>query len=192
MAQYTTVDDLIAWMQLPADDRLQESEAAARKKILERAVDVSKELIDQFCRRTFGAVGVGTADETRYFYPAPRSKQFPAGDLREVASVKEKGIALAAADYYLRPATNGSAAQVLVRAGQFESWRGDEVTVAGKWAYGSVPAAVEQAALKIAQKVYLSSRATGGVVVVQDMAVNLKMFDTDAYKLLNPYRVAAL
>ena len=182
---YASRQELIEWMQLPADTQLQPAELHARSEILDRALDTSKELIDAFCRRNFDHSDV----EIRDFYPPYRARAFNVGDIARLVAVSADGRELELVDdYTIRPYVYGKPSAYLVRTEPMV-WP-QRVTIEAEWGWTDVPAAVKQAALKIGQKIYLTARSTAGVVVVQDTTVQLRMFDNDAYKLLNPYRVA--
>lgn len=188
--------------QLRASLRLQDT---IDDSLLTMALRSASEQIDGWCGRTFGTAGTATA--TRY-YPAYKVDQVEVDDMAAVPtavaySSNRDGTydgTVPSGSFQCLPLNGMSdglawpytSIRILNNATIFPLSYGGEPTVAvtAIYAFGSVPAAVTQACILQASRVFTRNQSPFGIVGVGDLGVVriASGLDVDVQMLLQPYR----
>lgn len=189
---YTTLATLKARLRIAAADD---------DATLENTITAASRAIDQHTGRRFYA-----ATETRYYTPLSAVCLLLPDDLRSITTLKtdEDGDRTfeitwsASLDYYLTPynaATDGrpyEAVEVDSVNGRYEfPCRARSVELAGSWGYcatGSHPAPIEEACLRLAERLYQLRNAPLGVAGTVETGIIRIATDRDLADLLWPYR----
>lgn len=172
--------------------------------LLTLALDSASEQIDAWCGRTFGTAGTAT---TRY-YPAYRVDQVEVDDMAEaptsvlyssnrdgtydgtvpltsIQCLPVNGISDGLSWPYTSIRILGYSAALPISYGGEPT-----VAVTAKFAFGSIPTAVTQAAILQASRVFTRNQSPFGVVGFGDLGVVriAQGLDVDVQMLLQPYR----
>lgn len=180
---YATAAELVEWLRLPNDSRLDASEVQARTAAANVVLEAVTEAIDSHTSRSFDDV-----TESRTLYPGWGTwTLLDVGDCRAVTSVTVDGEALASTSWRLRPLAPRSTLRYLERR-DGRNWAADsEVVVAGDWGFVDVPHAVEQACLMWAARTWQRAGSPLGTLIKEDIALHVRKADPDVALLLEPY-----
>lgn len=187
---YTTLAVLKSSMRIPADDTMDDA-------LLETAIESASRQIDGHCERVFYS---GTA--TRVYAPNDNYVT-ETDDIVSITTLKSSSDGVSfdttwtASDYQLEP-LNGIAGGLVSPATQIRaignyvfSVIGKEATVqvAGTFGWSSVPVAIKQATLILAQRQFKRYDSPLGVAGFGDIGVvRVSRIDPDVASLIAPFR----
>jgi hypothetical protein len=194
---YCTTPELQSWNQ---------ATSAAAEALLDRAIEAASRAIDEFCQRHFWKTSAATARDL--VADDPCTLVFGAfNDLHVVTAVATDAAgdgtfetAWSAGDYELHPVNPTAAPELrpwtsmsVAGSRRFPlptgSGRQARVRVTGTWGWAEVPAAVEQACLLLAARLFLRKESPAGVAGFGEFgAIRVRNNDPDVAALLGPYQ----
>lgn len=160
-------------------------------------IDAAQSWIDGYCDRTFDA----TTTSTRYYdavEDVDGRRLYLDADCAEIVTITNgDGTTVASTSYVTVPRNSTPYREIVLKSDSSVAWtydssHEDAITIRGRWAYGmSVPAAIGQAAVRLAAYLYAQKDAqvfettmfpeAGVMTVPQGMP-------RDVQELLRPYR----
>jgi len=165
--------------------------------MLQLSLNSTEEAINAYCGRTFGTA---SSDTTR-FYASAKADYVEVDDLESVTTVQysRDGVTWqSTTDFQPEPLnsfTDGMAWPITrLRAVNSFGWYNNQgiqsVKITGKFAFGSVPSSVVQAAVMQASRLFKRADSPLGVAGFGDIGVMRvgKALDPDVEVLLTPYR----
>jgi len=165
--------------------------------MLQLSLNSTDEAINAYCGRTFGTAA---ADTTRY-YASAKADYVEVDDLQSITTVEysRDGVTWqTTTDYQAEPLnsfTDGMTWPVTrLRAVNNFGWYNNQgiqsVKITGKYAFGSIPSSVVQAAVMQASRLFKRADSPLGVAGFGDIGVMRvgKALDPDVEVLLTPYR----
>ncbi len=170
---------------------------------LQRALDAASQWIETYCGRTFEPVDT---DDSARLFTAVYPDRLSVADLSSVSEVAVDdaydstfSLVLPASSYQLYPLDVGIAGviggytEIRIRPGSSSGFIvGADVRVTAIWGFGSVPAAVEQACILLANRYFHRLSAPFGVLETGQIGevASISDQDQDVVALLAPYGVA--
>lgn len=193
MSNYVTLSELKAALRITdsVDDQL-----------LNAAITSASAWVDGYCERSFT---VGTATTQRLYVPTGRFELLQVDDLQSISEVAIDentdgtfSTILRVIDYQRQPlnssvagATYPTTSLLPIEDGYWPVWRGRAtVRVSGVYGWPAVPAAVKQATILQASRLFTRLDSPLGVAGFGDMGIMRVSFrgDPDVAMLLAPYR----
>jgi hypothetical protein len=170
--------------------------------LLNAAITSASAYVDQYCERTFA---VGTATSSRIYVPTGRFEPLQVDDVQTISEVAidentdgTYSTALGLLDYQRHPlntsvagATYPTTSLLPTGNGYWPVWRGRAtVRVTGVYGWPVVPAAVKEATLLQASRLFTRLDSPLGVAGFGDMGIMRVSFrgDPDVQMLLAPFR----
>lgn len=197
MADYCTVTELKAALRITDD---------VDNTLLQQAITSASGWVDGYCERTFGTAGTAAAT-ARDYAPSGRYEILPIDDAFEITQVAidedlndSFSTVLSSADFQAEPINSraGGLTLPVMRLRPLEDgyWPMDTlpgratVRVTARWGWSTTPAAVKQATILQAARIFTRLDSPLGVAGFGEMgAMRVSRFlDPDVDALLKPYR----
>lgn len=165
--------------------------------LIETLLDAAQSVIDGYCDRTFDY----TTTSTKYFdavEDVDGRRLYLGDDLAAIVTLTNgDGAVVASTSYTTVPRNETPYREIVLKSGSTVSWDytndpEDAITIRGRWAYGmTIPAAIQQAAIRLAAYFYAQKDAqVFDVTMYPDAGVMTvpQGIPRDVQELLRPYR----
>ena len=187
---YAHISDVKLYRGIPADNTDDDA-------LLESLLDAAQSAIDGYCDRTFDY----TTTSTRYYdavEDVDGRRLYLDTDCAEIVTITNgDGTVVAGTSYVTVPRNSTPYREIVLKSDSGVDWtyedsHEDAISVRGRWAYGmTIPAAIQQAAIRLAAYMYAQKDAqVFDVTMYPDAGVMTvpQGMPRDVQELLRPYR----